>query len=526
MPVSKTDSLGKTIVDYVPYRRGQLLLKLVLVGSGAAVLWFIMKQIEPHILVPILGIGALILSFCSLTNFFRLFGPGKRVTLYEEGVVLDRNTYRWDQVEKVSYQLELPTRHETIEYERHKFWFHLADSKTELLSFTDDYLPSHVNVDELIGYLRDYVSEVDLVDEPKMRKEETLTEPVQRNPDLARALWAKADAAIEEASKEGISPQVVTALRKGQKLRAEFARQYRRSSFGFGIASGLITLATVIVTLAGLYTAVALLFQLATDLGWGDFDLFDVLDVPGGVLRYGILGAIIAAAWWSVGRMEDIARRKRKQARQHSAIAGILKSDNANSQTDAFLSRASSGEPFGIYLRSFSGEYLQYLEKPIVAGSEYQLPVEYEVVERDFDVALAESATDRMPIFALANVRDASVSRQLHILSVRDADWFLVACELIYEADAILVHLAAASESLLIELGLLDRLSFQDKTFLIFGKDFDENILSGPDKALISRFPNRSAESSPNWRSDLMKFLSAFQPYEGKEDDHILNLHN
>jgi hypothetical protein len=147
------------------------------------------------------------------------------------------------------------------------------------------------------------------------------------------------------------------------------------------------------------------------------------------------------------------------------------------------------------------------MEKPIVAGSEYQLPVEFEVVERDFDVALAELATDRMPIFALANVRDASVSRQLHILSVRDEDWFLVACELIYEADAILVHLAAASESLLVELGLLDRLSFRDKTFLIFGKDFYESILSEADRALISRFPNRSAESSPKWRSDLMKFL-------------------
>ena len=508
MPVSKTDLLGKTIVDYVPYRRGQLLLKLLPAGFGAAVLWFIMKQIEPHILVPILGIGALILSFYSLTILFRLLGPGKRVTLYEKGLVLGRKTYRWDQVEKVRCQLELPTRHETIEYERHKFWFHLADGKTELLSFTDDYLPSHVNVDELIGCLRQYVSEVDLVDDPKMRKEKTLTEAVQRDSDLARALWAMADAAIEEASKEGISPKVVTALRKGQKLRAELARKYRRSSFGFGIASGLITLATVIVTLAGLYTSFALLFQIATDLGWGDFDLFDVLDFPRGALRYGAMGAIIAAAWWSAGRMEDLARRKRKQSRQQSAVAGILKSENANSQTDAFLSRASSGEPFGVYLRSFSGEYLQYLEKPIVAGSEYQLPVEYEIVERDFDIALAESASDRMPIFALANVRDASVSRRLHILSVRDADWFLVACELIYEADAILVHLAAASESLLVELGLLDRLSFRDKTFLIFGKNFDENILSEAEKALVSRFSNRSAESSTNWRNDLMKFLS------------------
>jgi hypothetical protein len=348
MPVSKPDSLGKTIVDYVPYRPGQLLLKLLLSGFGAAVLWFIMTRIEPHIPVPILGVGALILSFYSLTIFSRLLGAGKRVTLYEEGIVLGRKTYRWDQVEKVSYQLELPTRQETIEYERHKFLFHLADSKTELLSFTEDYLPSHVNVDELIGYLREYVSEIDLVDEPKTRKEKTLTEAVQRDPDLARALWAKADAAIEEASKAGISRQVVTALRKGQKLRAELARQYRRSPFGFGIASGLITLATVIVTLAGLYTAFALLFQIATDLGWGDFDLFDVLNVPGGVLRYGAMGAIIAAAWWSVGRMEDIARRKRKQARQHSAIAGILKSDDANSQTDAFLIHASSGEPFGV----------------------------------------------------------------------------------------------------------------------------------------------------------------------------------
>ena len=329
------------------------------------------------------------------------------------------------------------------------------------------------------------------------------------DPDLARALWAKADAAIEEASKEGISPQVVNALRKGQNLRAEIARQYKRSAFVCGIGSGLITLATVIVTLAGLYTAFALLFQIATDLGWGDFDLFGVLGVPGGVLRYGALGAIVAAAWLSVGRMEHIARRKRKQARQHSAISGIFKPDRAHGQTDAFLSRVSSGEPFAVYLRSFSGEYLQYLEKPIVAGSEYQLPVEYEVVERDFDVTLAESTIERMPIFALANVHDGSVSRRLSILSALDADWFLVACELIYKADAVIVHLAAASESLMVEIGLLDRLSFRDKTFLIFGKDLDEKILSESDKALISRFPNRSAESSPSWRNELINFLSS-----------------
>ncbi len=506
-----TITMGKKIVDYQPYRRLSLALRFLLTGSGATVLWFIMRQIEPHLLVPFLGIGALYLSFCSLTVFFRLLGPGKRIAVYEEGLVLGRKTYRWDQIEKLSYQLELPTRHETIEYERHKFCFHLDDGKIELLTFTDDYLPSHVNIEELIGHLREHIPEVELVDEPKIHREEIRAEPVQRDPALLSALWISADAAIEEASKEGISKKVLTALREGEELRAGLVRRYRRASLGSGVVSGFTTLATVITVLTGLYTAFALLFQIVSDLGWGDFDLFDQLNVPKGAFRYGSMGAIIAAAWWAAGRLEDLARRKRKQARQHAAIADKLKADNVTSRTDALLDRSRSGEPFAIYLRSFSGEYLQYLEKPVSGGSEYQLPVEYEIVERDFDVRLAELANEQMPIFALANVSDASVSRQLTILSVRDTDWFQVACELIYEADAILVHLAVASESLLVELELLDRLSFQDKALLIFGKDFDERMLSKADSELLSRFPNRSLESSSNWQHDLLKFLSAHQ---------------
>jgi hypothetical protein len=291
--VSQPDTLGKTIVDYVPYRRSPLWLKLLFVGSGAAALWFVMKQIEPHMLVPLLSVGALTLSLYSLTIFFRLLWPGQRLTVYEQGLVLGRKIYRWAQIEKVSYQLELPSRHEIIEYERHKFWLHLTNGTVELLSFENNYLPSHVDTNTLLEHLRAYVPEVDLADEPKMRREERCAEAVQQNPDVMQALWATADGAIEAASKEGISPRVVAALREGEQRQAEHARQLRRSAFACGMVSRLMILVTIIMTLAGFYTAMAVLFQVATDFGWGDFDLFDVLGVPGGVLRYGIIGRLV-----------------------------------------------------------------------------------------------------------------------------------------------------------------------------------------------------------------------------------------
>lgn len=72
----------------------------------------------------------------------------------------------------------------------------------------------------------------------------------------------------------------------------------------------------------------------------------------------------------------------------------MLRASAAAPQTDALLARVNADEPFAVYLRSFSSEHLQYLETPILGGSEYELPIEYEIVERDFDAALTECADD------------------------------------------------------------------------------------------------------------------------------------
>ena len=109
----------------------------------------------------------------------------------------------------------------------------------------------------------------------------------------------------------------------------------------------------------------------------------------------------------------------------------------------------------------------------------------------------------------LANASDASVSRKLHTLVVPDVDWFLVACELIQEATLVLVHLGAAGESLFVELELLDRFSFQNKTLVILGKDLNTNDLGSNDKALIARFPNQISEVTTDRQIVLRDFLAA-----------------
>lgn len=500
-------SLGPTIVEYSPYRRGSLAVRFLLTGSGAAGLWHLMKSVEPHIiLVPLLALGALPLFFYCLSAFFRLLSPGKMVSVRERGIVLGKKAFHWKEIEKISYRLNPGA---SDNRQSHEFKFHLAGkNRTEYFSFEEDDLPSHVDIQEFLGHLQQGVQEVDFLDQPKVRKEQDRKRGVRRDAKLAERLRASAGDAMREASREGISPRVSNALKGGERQRKELAAGCRWSSVTAGFCSGVSTMALILIVLVGFISCLMLLFQMAFDIGIATDSVFESFGIPPGVLGYGMLGIVMAAAWWSAGNLERLANRKRKSARKQAARAKSLKKPpNAPNQSDELISAAKSKEPFGVYLRSFSGEYFQYLEKPVVGGSGYHLPIDYEVLERDFDLELTTAAESLMPIFTLANVTDPSVSRKLRILCVPDQEWFIVACELICEADVVLVHLAAVTESLLAELNVLDKLSYREKTLLIRGKQFDIRELDEEEKGLVSRFPNKVVEGAPGWREELRNFL-------------------
>ena len=56
--MSRTESIGKLVVDYVPYRRGQLLLEFLGLASGAALVWWFIVWLKRSLLMPLLGIAA------------------------------------------------------------------------------------------------------------------------------------------------------------------------------------------------------------------------------------------------------------------------------------------------------------------------------------------------------------------------------------------------------------------------------------------------------------------------------------
>jgi len=508
MGQASPDSLGAAIVDYVPYRRLHVAGWLLLASSGAALLWYTMKLIEPHLLVPVLALAAIPLSGISLFLFLRLLAPGKRVTVREQGIVLGRKVLRWDDIERVEYRVQLPSRHEVMDRWTHQLMFHLQDGGSpEFANFDEDFLTSHVDLSQLLALLEAKVPEVDYVDEPKMRKEDSRTAEVQRDSNLAAYLREELDGLPVKAVDDGVSPRVKAALQDGECRRSELARRYRSSSIRASVQSGLATVIVVLSVLIGLWSAFALLGQIAEDVGFGTAGIFDDLGLSLALIRYPVVIAIIAGAWWLAVSLEPRAVSKRKQARKHSALADVLKQAGKRRDTDEFLALAESGEPFALYLRSFSAEFFQFLEKPILDGPETSLPIEYEVVERDFDTALSEVTDQALPLYALANASDPSLSRKLRIVAVPDREWFAVACELILEAAVVVVHLSAVTESLLAELVALERLSCQGKTFLIIGKDFNLEQLHPDETTRLASFEHRTEEDDFEWPNQLQSFL-------------------
>ena len=105
-----------------------------------------------------------------------------------------------------------------------------------------------------------------------------------------------------------------------------------------------------------------------------------------------------------------------------------------------------------------------------------------------------------MSVFALANVQDPSVSRKLKLLCATDEHWLIVASGLIRSAAAVVVCVARMTDSLLLELCVLDKLALHDKTVLILGKEFVSEQLSAQEKELLFRFSRRFSEADAAWQ--------------------------
>ena len=494
-------SLGATIIEYSPYRRGRLAVQFLFAGSGAAALWFLMKWIEPSVFIPLLALVAVPLSLYCVSVFFRLLAPGRRISIRERGIVVGRKAFPWTEIDKVTYRLNTGTSAEPVPRQSHEFTFHLAgQDRLETLSVEEDFLPPHVDIQELLGQLRGRVQEIDLLDEPKVRKDQLRKTSPKVDLNHFIRIQADAEKTIQEFSGEPLSPRVIRALQDGELRRKLLSKIHRRAALITGAGSVVAATVTIAAVLTAFIGGIAILFQAAADMGIGTFDLFDLFDIPGGAVRYGLLAAVIAGAWWSAVKMENLAQRLRKKTRQNVSTAHALKPLKNGSQAEDFMSLVKSGSPFGLYLRSFTEEYLQYIERPLATRSEYELPIDYEIVERDFDVMLAGAIEGAMPVFALANVQDPSVSRKLKLLCVTDEHWLIVASGLIRSAAAVVVCVARVTDSLLLELCVLDKLALHDKTVLILGKEFVSEPLSAPEKELLFRFSRRFSEADAAWQ--------------------------
>lgn len=475
-------SLGPTVRTYAPPDRTSSFAFALAFGTLAAVAWWPGSQLEGRIWAVPFFLAALVLALTSFKHVLRLVGPGKRVAVYQRGIRVGRRTYRWDELKRVAYSRE--ASHADGNAVDHHWRFERKDGKVNHFHVRDDGLGLYLDVAELEGLLSANVRAYENLHAPKVTTvaADPFTVGAAELPDGAEVA-ARLDERTEWSD-------VLELLRRGRARCRRVRLEFRARAVGTGLAVIALKTVTAFLVLgalgAGLLVALRGGEALLADEPTLD-TIIEALALPDSFVGYATLCLGSGLAFWAGSRIESRFRGLHPRAQRFQAVADRLRATGPEA-VEALAGHVRAGRPFGIYLRSFAGEHFRFLEaSPNLA----ELP-EIEPIARELDTEIARLVSDRMPLFALANVGDPTPPAEVAQLFVADETWERTATELLRRADLVVLHLAQATPSLLCELVVLDELDARDRTLVIAG----EALADQPDlEALLKRFPHRAAET-------------------------------
>ena len=498
-----TVELGAPVAVYRRYPRGQLALAS---GALAGLLSLLSYRVDGTLLVPILGLAASGLLGSSLSYALDLLPSGKDVAVYEHGVALGRTRLAWTEIERVQYSRDGGSRVTGSERQTHRLEFHLRRSrKREVLMLGESSISRRLDVSELLQLLSRAGVAVEDESAPRLSRDESPVPSGEPDDALARPLSEDIAQTLSQIDASGLTPACLSALREGEHQRDRIARRHRLLSLGLEPGTYALVLMIRLLGLLVILAGICTLAQVAALFG-ASFTLLDTLGFPGGILRYLALAGLLVGALWSAGRLEDVAKELRKARSRRAAIASSLRRAAQAFPLANLLDGLARREPFALYLRSFQTEYFQYLESVKGGGSDDDFPYEFEARQRDFDTALISRVAPALPVFGLANIRDASVPQALALLVAPDEQWLRVACELIVKAEAVILYLSASTLSVLAEVEILRQLQAQRRTFIVRREETGHAPISGQ-HGLLQSFPHQVSDGSLEWEGALSAFL-------------------
>ena len=139
-------------------------------------------------------------------------------------------------------------------------------------------------------------------------------------------------------------------------------------------------------------------------------------------------------------------------------------------------------------------------------GSDDEFPYQFEAQQREFDAALISLVARALPVFGLANIRDASAPQALALLVTPDEQWLRVACELIAKTKAVILYLSASTLSVLAEVEILRQVQAELRTFIVRREEAGDAPISGQ-HGLLQSFPHQVSDVSVKWQGALSAFL-------------------
>lgn len=485
------------LISYRPEPRLKIGRQCFLCALAAAVLWFLTIWTSGSLLVPLFGIGAVALSLTSLNLFFNFLGPGVKIEIHPGHIFLGRRKYPWHIIDKVVYSyltIHDEGGHET--YDRIALDFFLKTGKTRHLLFENHTLPFYVDFEEFVTYLVYRGIPVEDENAPVLHAEDPAPQ-ARRDPGMRRMLRDDFNKVLKKAGRDLPSQEVLDALRQGKRDHQRFRLKGKLVSVLLSIVEFPVTLIVkvfaLIWTLLIIFVIVYIVRGVTGQFGLAQTAIYVVLTTGGAV-----------ALWLVMTRLHDlILVIKRKTEKITTLASGMAET---NQPDPGFFN-----EDFALYLRSFSSEVFQYLEKP-VEGYEDDILLQYEATERNFDANMVSAFDGLMPVYALANAHDASAPRTLHTLFTPTEHWIQVACELMLEAKWVIIYLSAITESVLTELWALDKLNAQFRTIVVVGALCPQEQLTTPEIELLKSFPHLMQESDEDTLVEIRELLVNKEP--------------
>ncbi len=240
-------------------------------------------------------------------------------------------------------------------------------------------------------------------------------------------------------------------------------------------------------------------------------DIIDTNDFPIEFMTFAIAGVLMLGAAAIASWLSPFVEKCYKKAQYHDSLATGLYRHDIRHITARFLDHIERHEPFALYLRSFAAEGFHYEETSPLDGSAYTIQTKRVPVAREFDESMLAAFSKSLPVYGLANANDSSASTGLSLLFVNNATWLKTMVELVCEAQVVIVHLYAITESLLIELSAIEQLGLQPHTVLLRSNGFPEYELAATEAATLRTFPAPILVDKDGWQEQVHQRLCAIE---------------